>query len=205
MPNAPRARRAGGERRVAVLKAVIDVLAERGYENTRFADVSEASGVAISTLQNYFGSREDMLIETMRYATDRELEVLGMVAAAESQPWNRLVALIDRNLTTPVSIQVLLIEFWRCGFRDSELREYGKEVWTRYAQPFVNTVIEGCDTGAFTTVTRPEEIVDLLMRSLAGAVFPRVLEFRTRSAKRFRNLLLQQMAAALGAGGGAGS
>ena len=68
-----RSRRAGGTRRTAVLEAAATVLAERGYENTRFADVSEASGVAISTLQNYFGSREDMLIEAMRHATDVEV------------------------------------------------------------------------------------------------------------------------------------
>src|SRR5262245_6101025 len=65
MPRDRRIRRAGGTRRAAVLEIAAKVLAERGYENTRYADVSMASGVAVSTLQNYFGSREDMLIETM--------------------------------------------------------------------------------------------------------------------------------------------
>lgn len=198
MPNTSRTRRAGGERRIAVLEAVIEVLAERGYENTRFADVSATSGVAISTLQNYFGSREDMLIETMRYATDRELAVLDTVAEGHSEPWDRLVALIDRNLSSPESIHLMLIEFWRCGFRDPELRDNGKEAWTRYAKPFVRTVNEGLDAGVFTTAERPDEIVDLLLRTLAGSVFPRFLKFPARSIKRFRAVLLQQLAASLG-------
>ena len=198
MPTGTRTRRAGGTRRNDVLAAVVGVLAERGYENTRFADVSAASGVAISTLQNYFGSREDMLIESMRRATDLEVSALEAVAGAKSQPWNRLVALIDRNLTTPVTVHVLLIEFWRAGIRDSELRDYGEEVWRRYAEPFVRTVIEGCDAGEFTPSGNPEDIVELLLRSLAGAMFPEVLRFQARSESTFRTLLLEQLTAALG-------
>lgn len=64
----------GGPRRIAALDAVAQILAVRGYEDTRFADVSAASGVAISTLQMYFGSCEDMLIEAMRRSTDEEVE-----------------------------------------------------------------------------------------------------------------------------------
>ena len=137
MPVSPRRRRAGGARRDAVLQTVAHVLAERGYENTRFADVSAASGVAISTMQNYFGSREDMLIEAMRHATDVEVLALEAVAAAEADHWNRLVALIDRSLSAPLDVHRLLIEFWRSGIRDAELRDYGEEVWVRYRAPFV--------------------------------------------------------------------
>src|SRR5665213_336266 len=53
MPVERRTRRAGGARRAAVVEAAAGVLAERGYENARFADVAQASGAAISTLQSY--------------------------------------------------------------------------------------------------------------------------------------------------------
>jgi AcrR family transcriptional regulator len=54
-----------------MLDAAVEVLAERGYERSRFADVAAATEVAISTLQSYFGSREDMLIEALFRASDR--------------------------------------------------------------------------------------------------------------------------------------
>src|SRR4051794_38582708 len=98
MPISSRKKRAGGAKRTLVLEAVIIVLAERGYENTRFADVSTASGVAISTLQNYFGSREDMVIEAMQLSADREVAALETVATTELDPWKRLVTMIDRSL-----------------------------------------------------------------------------------------------------------
>jgi AcrR family transcriptional regulator len=174
------------------------VLAERGYENARFTDVSSASGVAVSTLQSYFGSREDMLIEAMRRATDLEVRALEAVADGVVDPWNRLVAMIDRNLNTPMRNHQLLLEFWRSGMRDAELRGYGQEGWTRYRAPFLTTVTEGQDAGVFTLTTDPDDVVDLLLTTLAGAMVPRVLDFPSPSADRFRTALLRQTAEMLG-------
>ncbi|WP_165839765.1 TetR/AcrR family transcriptional regulator [Mycobacterium montefiorense] len=198
MPVERRTRRAGGTRRAAVVEAAAGVLAERGYENSRFADVARASGTAISTLQNYFGSREDMLIEAMQHATEVEVAAFEAVADAEGDPWNRLVAMVDRNLNTSVRNHQLLIEFWRSGIRDAELRDGGEEGWFRYRAPFVRTVIEGRDAGVFTPVVSPEDVVDLLFATLVGAMIPRVLRFPSPSADRFRTALLRQLAAMLG-------
>ncbi|WP_186272169.1 TetR/AcrR family transcriptional regulator [Mycobacterium kubicae] len=192
-----RTRRVGGARRAEVAETVARVLAERGYENTRFADVSAASGAAISTLQNYFGSREDMLIEAIRHATEIEVSALEAVAKAESDPWRRLVAMIDRNLNTPLHNHQLLIEVWRSGMRDAELRDYSEEGWARYRAPFVQTVIEGSDTGVFEPVGTPDDVVDLLLLSLAGAMIPRTLDFPTPSADGFRTALLRHVATML--------
>jgi AcrR family transcriptional regulator len=187
-----RRRRAGGARRAKVLATAATVLAERGYENTRYSDVSASCGIAVSTLQNYFGSREDMLIETMEHATDLELQALEEVAATEADPWYRLVALIDRNLNTPLHNHQLLIEVWRAGIRDSELRDHCEENWTRYRAPFLKLVEEGCDAGVFVLNSSPDDVVDLLLATLAGAMVPRVLDFSGRTA------LLRQIAQVLG-------
>lgn len=196
-----RTRRAGGARRLEVTETVATVLAERGYENTRFADVSAASGMAISTLQNYFGSREDMLIEAIRHATEVEAVALEAVAEAERDPWNRLVTMIDRNLNTPLSNHQLLIEVWRSSMRDAELRDYSEEGWARYRAPFVKAVTEGRDSGAFAPIASPDDVVDLLLVWLAGAMVPRTLHFRNPTADKFRTALLRQVTLMLGRAG----
>jgi AcrR family transcriptional regulator len=180
------------------LESAATVLADRGYENARFADVSLASGVAISTLQNYFGSREDMLIEAMRQATDDEVRALEAAAADDAEPWSRLAAMIDRHLKTPVRSHRLVLEFWRSSMRDGELRDYCQEGWKRYRAPFLAAVVEGRDAGEFALQTDPEDIVDLLLTSLAGALIPRVLGFGEPSADRLRKTLLRQTAQMLG-------
>ncbi|MFJ4467004.1 TetR/AcrR family transcriptional regulator [Streptomyces sp. NPDC089424] len=198
MPTTQRTRRAGGARREAVLEAAVDTLAARGYENTRFADVAAAGGVAISTLQNYFGSREDMLIEAMRRSTDAEVAALAAAAATEQDPWRRLVLLIDRSLGSTERTQQALIEFWRAGIRDAELRDYSAQVWARYREPFLRAVTDGCDRGAFTPHGTPDDAVDLLLVALAGVMIPRVLHHAAPTAEDFRRTLLSQTRLALG-------
>ena len=190
--------RAHRPRRAATLDSAAKVLAERGYENTRYSDVAEMSGLAVSTLQNYFGSREHMLIETLRHAVEVELLAFDAVASAEVDPWNRLIALIDRHLNTPIHYHYLLIEFWRAGIRDTEVRDYGQEHWARYRKPFLDTVVEGFDKEAFTPRLSPDDVVDQLLATLAGAMVPRVLRFPAPTADQFRTGLLRQLAHMLG-------
>lgn len=198
--NMPIDRRPGAwrARRVAVLESAVTVLAERGYENTRYTDVSISSGVAVSTLQKYFGSRQGMLIETVRYATDVELLAMDALADAVADPWNRLVALIDRNLNTPTHNHRLIMEVWRAGIRDAELRGYAHEHWASYRLPFLKTVVKGCDQGVFSPTINPGDVVDQLLAMLTGRMVPHVLQFPVPTADRFRNAVLRQTAHTLG-------
>ncbi|MET8355503.1 TetR family transcriptional regulator C-terminal domain-containing protein [Micromonospora sp. NPDC005171] len=193
-----RKRRAGGEKRDAVLDAVAGVLAARGYENTRFADVSMAGGVAISTLQTYFGSREDMVIEAMQVFTDREVDALRAVSAAEADPWRRLVALVDRSLHNSESTRQILVEFWRSAMRDDELRHYSAEVQTRYRAPFLAAVREGAERGAFELAHDAGAVTDLLLSALAGLIVSRVQHHPTPSPAEFQDVLLAQLRLMLG-------
>jgi AcrR family transcriptional regulator len=191
-------RRAGGAKRIAVLDAVMTVVVERGYENSRFVDVAAASGVAVSTLQNYFGSREDMLIEALWRATELEVVALEATAAAEHDPWDQLVALIDRSLRTSEHTQQMLVEFWRAAMRDEELGEYSRNLRARYRGPFLRAVNDGADQEVFHLEHDPEDVVDVLTAVLAGIILPRVPHHPTPSADGFRTVLLAQLAASLG-------
>ncbi|GAA1864172.1 TetR/AcrR family transcriptional regulator [Asanoa iriomotensis] len=193
-----RRRRAGGAKRTAVLDAVADVLAARGYENTRFTDVSTASGVAISTLQNYFGSREDMVIEAMEAFTDQEVVALEAVAAAEPDPWRRLVAMADRSLHNSERTRQILVEFWRSAMRDDDLRDYSTEVAARYRAPFLAAVREGVARGAFKPAHSAEAVTDLLLSALAGLIVARVQQQPMPSPVEFREVLTAQLRLMLG-------
>src|SRR6516225_3941693 len=51
-----------GPKRDVILRAAIDVFAERGYFNAQVADVARAAGVAAGTVYLYFRSKDDLLI-----------------------------------------------------------------------------------------------------------------------------------------------
>lgn len=116
----------------------------------------------------------------------------------EVDSWSRLVTLIEYHLDTPIRDHQLIVEFWRAGMRDAELREHGRENWARYRAHFLEIVVEGCDAGEFTPTLDPDEVVDLLMATLAGAMVSGALQFPGPMAGLFRNALLQQVAQMLG-------
>src|SRR5580698_9487341 len=125
-PAGPRAGRRAGRRKTAVLAAACQVIAARGAEATRFTDVAEASGVPVSTLQYYFGSREDLLVAAFRHASANELSALAAEVDAADSPWERIHVIVTRALAGylpgDADAGLLWIESWHFAIRDAEMR-----------------------------------------------------------------------------------
>ena len=196
-PDSRRSRRAGGAKRTVVLDQVVAVLADRGYAGTRFIDVSEASGVAVSTLQGYFGSREDMLIEAMRRATSVAVADMNEFATRFDDPWQQLVAMVDRGLSTPTVIWRFLMEFWTAAAHDAELQEHAAAVAEQYREPFNDAVRRGIESGAFTPRFDPAAIVEVVVGDIVGLLYPVVLGHLAPQETDYRDVVLAQLAFAL--------
>src|SRR5258708_3726485 len=79
-----------GPKREAILRAAIDVFAERGFFNAQVADVARAAGVAAGTVYLYFRSKDDLLISIFeRSMRDALVEGRAMVEV-ERDPRERL-------------------------------------------------------------------------------------------------------------------
>ena len=174
------------------------MLAERGYAGTRFSVVSEVSGVAVSTLQGYFGSREDMLIEALRGATSGEVTALRELAAGFDDPWQQLIALVDRGLSTSVATWRMLMEFWTAAAHDAELQEHAAALAEQYREPFLDAVRRGVDSGAFTPQFDAAAIVDVVVATMDGLLYPVVLGHRESDDIDYRDVVLAQLAFVLG-------
>jgi hypothetical protein len=141
----------------------------------------------------------------MEVFTDREVDALETVATAEADPWQRLVALIDRSLDSSESTRQMLVEFWRSAMRDDELRAYSTELLTRYRAPFLAAVREGSERGDFTLAYSPDSVTDFLLSALAGLIISRVQHHPTPSPADFRDVLLRQLRLMLGVKSGSNS
>ena len=71
-----------GPKRDQILRAAIDVFAERGYFNAQVADVARAAGVAAGTVYLYFRSKDDLLVSIFERSM-REGLTLGREAVAD--------------------------------------------------------------------------------------------------------------------------
>src|SRR5579863_1071072 len=58
------------QRREQILQAALEVIVERGYADTRIADVAERAGTSPALVIYYFKTRDRLLTEAIRYAED---------------------------------------------------------------------------------------------------------------------------------------
>ena len=190
----------GGDKRIEVLDAAIGVIVKRGFDNTRYTDIAEASGVAVSTLQYYFGSLESLLIETCLYASHRDFAVVQVRAAAIPEAWERLRYLVDVFMTSeaPGPGWQAQIEYWRAAFTRPHLREELIRDQDRWRSFIADTIRDGIARGVFTTGRDPDLIAMQINCQLDGTVFPASVGNPAYHHAAFRQAVIDDLAAILG-------
>lgn len=174
------ARRAG-RNRTEVLKAAGAVIASRGVEGTRFTDVSAASGVPVSTLQYYFGNREDMIVASLRHVGGEELALLQRTLdeTGDSPSWQQLVALVRvgvaQDSASPLHTWRLWVELWRSALRDDELRADALDVAHRWRTHLVAVIERGQRSGEFRDDVSAATVAQQTMCLMDGVGIPAAL------------------------------
>jgi AcrR family transcriptional regulator len=154
MPPASRKGRPVERDRQAILQAARAVAATRGFDGLRFADVSEAANVPVSSLQYAFGSRDALARELLRAGVQEELNRLTAAVAQGSDPWSKVQNFVRASVTVdPVTRRdgwVIWIEFWRGALRDRQLRQEYGDVARQWQSLVHSAVAEGMVDGSFT-------------------------------------------------------
>lgn len=96
--------RAAGERpdqRRRVLLAAVDAFAERGAEGVRLKDISDRVGMSPGHILYYFGRKDRVLLETLRWSETELAEHRRSELARYRSPWRAIQRFVDLYL--PVS------------------------------------------------------------------------------------------------------
>ena len=122
-----------GAKRDAILRAAIDVFAERGFFNAQVADVARAAGVAAGTVYLYFKGKDDLLVSIFERSM-REGLTRGRAAVADLEdPRERLLRLArahlarlgrDRNLAIVFQVELRQSTKFMERFSATLLRDY---------------------------------------------------------------------------------
>ena len=122
-----------GPKRDAILRAAIDVFAERGYFNAQVADVARVAGVAAGTVYLYFRSKEDLLISIFERSMRAALSEVrdGDTNAADPVERLRRFARLhlgrlgrDRKLAVVFQVELRQSTKFMERFSSTLLREY---------------------------------------------------------------------------------
>ena len=82
------------QRREQMLQAALEVIVERGYADTRIADVAERAGASPALVIYYFKTKDQLLTEAIRYSEDSWCEAGTQRMAAIGTAAGRLEELI---------------------------------------------------------------------------------------------------------------
>ena len=76
----------GVDRRRLILDAALQIVVERGADAVRMADVAEAAGVSLGSIQHHFRHRDGLLAEVFRYESERISATWRGVVGSEAPP-----------------------------------------------------------------------------------------------------------------------
>src|ERR1700747_1912663 len=111
------ARDAVGQAREQMLRGALDVIVERGYADTRIADVAERTGTSPALVIYYFKTRDQLLTEAIRYSEDtwyaENLRRMAEIPTAAGR-LTELIAMICLPGTDPEprSFWLLWLDLW---------------------------------------------------------------------------------------------
>ena len=119
-----------------MLRAALEVIVERGYADTRIADVAERTGTSPALVIYYFKTRDQLLTEAIRYSEDtwyaeylRRMEEIPTAAERLAE----LIAMICLpDNPEPRSYWLLWLDFWAQSPRSpgvAAVRQKSDERW----------------------------------------------------------------------------
>ena len=144
-------------RREQMLRAALEVICERGYPDTRIADVAERIGISPALVIYYFKTKEQLLTEAIRYSEDtwyedgqRRLASLPTAAARVEE----LVAMscLPEADPEPHSSWLLWLDFWAQAARNPEVASVRQKSDERWREMITSLVLTGQEAGEFAGV-----------------------------------------------------
>jgi AcrR family transcriptional regulator len=140
---------AADQRRVHLLQAALDVIGERGFPETRIADVAERAGISPALVIYYFKTKDSLLTEAMRYAEDTWYD-LGA----------RRIEVIEGDAELPES-WTLWLDLWAQSVRHVEVARVREEFDAHWRQTIADVVRYGQGTGEFGDVDATDFAITL--------------------------------------------
>lgn len=94
-PQQVRPNRRGARSRELVLDAAEQVMAEQGYEAASLARIVEVSGIPMSSVYHYFGSKDGVLVAVMERGAERFFASLPVLEEPLADPVEHLEAMLQ--------------------------------------------------------------------------------------------------------------
>ena len=159
-------------RRQQMLRAALDIISERGYPDTRIADVAERSGISPALVIYYFQTKDRLLTEAIRFSEESWYSAAQQRLASLPTDAARLEAVVamiclpeedpEQQSSWPV-----WLDFWAQAARNAEVAIVRQRADERWRDTIGSLVRDGQASGEFRDVNAADFAV-LLSSLLNG-------------------------------------
>jgi AcrR family transcriptional regulator len=144
-------------RREQMLRAALAVIAERGYPETRIADVAERAGTSPALVIYYFKTRDQLLTEAIRFSEDSWYAEGTRRMAEIPTAAGRLEEIVAMTCqpeadTDPRDSWLLWLDLWAQSARNPEVAAVRQKFDERWRETIRSLVLSGQDAGEFRAV-----------------------------------------------------
>ena len=157
--------RGAGERREQMLRAALDVIVERGYADTRIADVAERTGTSPALVIYYFKTRDQLLTEAIRYSEDtwyaENLRRMDEIPTAAGQLTELVAMICLPGNPEPRSYWLLWLDFWAQSPRSPGMAAVREKSDERWRETIRSIVLSGQEADEFAPVDADDFTVTL--------------------------------------------
>ena len=132
-------------RRIEMLRAAAELICERGFGDTRIADVAKRAGVSSALVIYYFGTRDRLLVDALRHSEESGYEAMEQKLAEIPSLRERLSLLIKWTCVPEADNEIpgawgLWFDLWAQAFRHDEVKAGRVELDARWRAMIVDAV-----------------------------------------------------------------
>jgi AcrR family transcriptional regulator len=144
-----------------MLAATIDVIVERGFPETRIADVAERAGVSPALVIYYFKTKDNLLAEAMRYSEDGWYAEMARRTADIDSAAGRLEEVVAMSCLGGPEFEktgevedswAVWLDLWAQALRDPEVRRVREEFDEHFRQTIRQIVRDGIAAKEFSEI-----------------------------------------------------
>ena len=179
------------DRREQLIAAAARVLVRDGSAGMRVRDVAVEAGVSTGIVHYYFGSKDEILVDALRWAIGKPAERFAELRR-DGDHLRVLATLLEVSLPHPGVLfdeYVLWLELWTAVTHDPALQPLCEELAADYREELVKLVREGTSAGAFHPVAAPDEVAERISAMVDGLCFRSVVGYSWTPLVRVRTML----------------
>jgi AcrR family transcriptional regulator len=156
-------------RRVQILRAALEVIADRGFSETRVADVAERAEVSSGLVIYYFKTKDQLLTEAMRFTEDAWYEEGARRMASAPSALARLQEIVTMTFLSdpaasrsgtsvdgPAEPWALWLDLWALSVRNEQVAAVREEFDDHWRATIGQVVRDGIAAGEFADVAVEE-------------------------------------------------